>query len=482
MKRFLIIFIILFISGCKVGPNYREPCLELPTQFSENRPDQTYIPDDEELTGWWKMLGDPFLDELLEESITGSFDYRIAIQQVYQARAQYWMQFTQILPEFVVDSLNTRYRTSQAFNSTAAPSPIPISPTKNFFQFGFDAIWELDLFGKLRRSADAAYDSWESIAENARDVKITVLSEVARIYVQICALQEKKDLFLQLVNYDKQILDFFSDRFASGLNNDQDVMNAQIRLEQDYANLKIVEIQLKQSIYSLSTLLGRAPETLIESFSVKRPIPRPIQKVPSGIPADLLRRRHDIKSAERELAAATEQVGVAVAQLYPSISLAGSSSSFAANPLQGANIGYSTDQFSKLFTSPARIWGIGALITMPIFDFGQRLAGIEVQRALQEQAYLNYQKTVISALQEVEDAFTAYFNEEERAASLSVSVESQGRIYHLTQDLFQSGLADYTQVLQIKNSWVESRNLLIESKQQVMTNLIALYKSMGGDW
>jgi outer membrane protein, multidrug efflux system len=171
-----------------------------------------------------------------------------------------------------------------------------------------------------------------------------------------------------------------------------------------------------------------------------------------------------------------------VAQLYPSISLVGSSSSFAANPLQGANIGYSTDTFHELFTAPARIWGIGALLTVPIFDFGKRLAGIEIQLALQKQACLTYKKTVITALEEVESAFTAYFNEKERGESLHAAVAGNKKNYDLGLDLYESGLYDMLQVNQLRTAWLNSVNQLIDSRQALTTDLIAVYKSLGGDW
>lgn len=379
----LFLGLVFLIGSCKVGPNYHTPKVEVPDAYSEEQNNKTFVPSDEDLAAWWTIFNDPFLNDLLAETVSYNFDYRIALEQVYQARAQYWVQFTQILPEIDFDAQATRFRQSQAFLSSqttstqkaaktnnttantaaaaASTSSSSVHPINNFFQLGFDAIWEIDLFGKLQRTAEAAYDTWEATAETARDVKITVLSEVANTYVLICAYQKKVNLSAQIVNTNEGLLALSADRFQSGLTNEQELESLRASLETDKAALKVLQILLKQNIYSLAILLGRLPESLVELFEVERPIPMAGGKVPTGLPAELLRRRHDIRSAERQLASATEEIGVAVAQLYPSVSLIGSSSSFAANPLQGANIGYSSDTASKLFSGPARIWGVGAL-------------------------------------------------------------------------------------------------------------------------
>lgn len=479
------------LTGCKVGPDYHMPCSPMPLTYAEDREEQTFIPDDKDLIKWWTIFDDPFLNSLLEEAVDGSFDYRIALAQVYQAREQYWVQFTQILPEIVFDATASRFRQSQAFQDSTANIPTPatptanttkISPIRNFFQIGFDAIWEIDLFGKLRRSADSAFDKWEAAAETSRDVKITVLSEVANTYATIAALQKKVSIAVQTIQADEELFNLSSERLQAGLGDQQEMETARAVLERDLASLRVLQIALKQKIYSLGVLLGQTPEQIVGQFDIERPIPFAVGRIPAGLPGDLLRRRHDIRSAERQLAAATEDIGVAVAQLYPSITLTGSSGSFASNPLQGANIGYASDQASKLFTGPSRVWGIGAFVEWPVLDFGRRLAAVDVQVALREQAYLNYQKIVITALQEVEQALVAYFNDEERVKNLTISTESYKRAYDLATDKFNSGLIDYTELTLVRDTWLASLSTLVDSQQALSTDLIAVYKALGGDW
>lgn len=494
MKRIPLFLILMAISGCKVGPNYHPPVTPMPAEYTENLEDETFSISDEELFQWWTIFNDPFLNNLLEETLWGSFDYRIALEQVVQARAQYWIQFAQILPELDFDFQASRFRTSRSFASAipaaataAKPAAAPtakasLSPISNFFQTGFDAIWEIDLFGKLRRSADAAYDTWEATAEEAQAIKIVVLSEVASTYVAICAFQTKVDIASQIVDLDRQLLELSESRFNAGLTNEQEVQDAIAVLEADSANLFSLQAALKVNIYSLATLFGKEPESLIGEFQDNRPIPYAAERVPAGLPSDLLRRRPDIRSAERNLAASTEQIGVAIADLFPQLSLTGSSSSFAANPLQGANIGFSSDRASQLFDSASRIWGIGGLVTFPVFDFGKRLSAVDVQISLEKQSYLSYQKTVIAALEEVEQALTSYFSDEKRVQSLSKEALAYQRVLNLVTDEFEAGLVDFSQVIQAKEAWLTSINILTDSQQALTTDLIALYKAMGGDW
>lgn len=484
MRRSLILSFSLsaILTGCKVGPDYYPPITEVPTVYIEEVPGRTFYPEDEDLVEWWRVFNDPVLDELLCEAVGGNFDYRIALEQIRQARAQYWFTFTQILPELMGDGQASRYRRSQSFKDANINPLIPLSPINNFFQVGFDVIWEIDLFGGLRRAADSAYDSWEATIEDARAVKIVMLSEVANTYVTIRSFQNKANILAQRVQLDEELCELFASRFEAGLANEQQVLAAEEALQTDRANLLGYETVLKLNIYSLAVLLGRLPETLPAEFMCVEPVPYSLELIPSGLPSDLLRRRPDIAGAERNLAAATEQIGVAVAELFPKIALTGSSSSFAANPLQGANVGYSSDTASKLFNTASRVWGIGSLVTFPVFDWGMRNAEVNVQRSLTEQAYLTYQKTVIAALQEVEQSLMAYFNDEKREIALSQSSDAFLREYELASDLYQSGLSDYVQVLQSRQAWLNSLDILTDSQATLATDTISVYKALGGDW
>lgn len=486
--RFIFLFLL---SGCMVGPNYHPPEEPTPVSFSEDIKEKTKPLSDSDLVEWWKIFEDPFLDQLLQESISGNFDYHIALEQICQARSQFWIQFKAALPELDGDAQASHFRVSQTFDNSnnnnniitnLTPVTASVSPYQNFFQVGFDAVWEIDFFGGLQRSKNAAFDLWQASYYNSEVVKITVLSEVANTYTIIRALQQKLNLAVQTVELDTDLLNLVQEQLNAGLSNEQELQLSLATLEKDKGAYFQALSSLKVTIYSLATLLGRQPETLMQDFEVAGAIPNSSERVPTGLPGDLLRRRPDIRYQERNLAAATEQIGVAVAELFPKISLTGSSSSFAANPLQGANIGYSTSTAKKLFNSSSLIWGLGAITTFPVFDWGKRCDQINVEISLKQQAYFSYQKTVITALQEVEQALAAYFTEEDNEKVLKRAAQNYEKAFKLTEDLYEAGLANYLDVIQTKDTWIVALNAHIDSQQRLTSDLIALYKALGGDW
>ncbi len=477
--RYLSFFIFMILSGCKVGPDYAPPCVSLPEVYNENEPEKTEEIEDENLNHWWTTFNDPFLDYLIDLALAQNYDYKIALERVYQARFLYWVQFTQILPELDAVSYASRSRESQGFPIQEIGTR---SPLRNFFQGQFDIIWEFDLFGKFRRSADASYDLWEATADEMRGIKIEIISEVTTTYATICSYQKKQDIAIQTIALDEELFALSQARFEAGLTNEQETGGFLVSLEADKAQLTLVQAALKQSIYSLGVLLGTLPETIYDEFKIERPIPHAEGKIPVAIPSELLRRRPDIQSAERQLAAATEQIGIAVADLFPSVVLSGSSSSFVSNPLQGANMGFASNRLSELFLPSSMLAGIGGLVVLPLFDFGKRVSTIDAQTSLRNQAYYSYQQSVIAALQETEESLEIYFNEEKRNKNLEREIEANGKILSLTADLFQSGLTNYTQVLESKKAWLASLYTFTDSQQNLVSDLIAIYKALGGDW
>ena len=289
----LILAVFLALSGCKVGPNYTTPYVAMPDRFVEEqagdaaaRSDESLADEsladeslaDEDLVHWWKdVFKDPFLDQLMERALGSSFDLAIAVERVLQARANYWVQFASILPAFEMDAQATRFRTSQSFASVAA-SPVPLSPIQNFFQIGLDAIWQIDLFGKLRRNAESAYDLWEASIEEERGVKISVLSEVASLYVTICYFQTKVDLAEELVQLDEGLVLMSKERFQSGLAGEEEVYESLSAFEADQSALLILQTSLKQNIYSLAVLLGQLPKELLSILLPAGPCPFPLAK------------------------------------------------------------------------------------------------------------------------------------------------------------------------------------------------------------
>jgi outer membrane protein, multidrug efflux system len=475
---------LLFLSlltGCLVGPNYHPPNPPMPAAFTEAPSDGICMDPDKDLATWWRAFKDPFLEELLHESVCKNFDLRIAVEQIAVAKANYWTQFTAILPEFDYSILATRSRTSQTLGSSSAAAALG-PPIQNFYEVELDAIWELDFFGGLRRAARSAYNTLQATLYDAQAVRIMVLAEVAMTYVNICAFQQSVAISELKVALDEQLVTLAFELLKAGLGDEQDLLAFQATLEADRAALNVFQVNLGQAVYSLAPLVGRPPETFPEQFACARPIPNASGLVPPGLPSQLLCRRPDVRSAERRLAASTEQIGVAVADLYPSFSLTGNAISFSANPLQGANIGFASSSLSKLFQAASSIWGIGILATGFLFDFGKRSAAIDMDVALRNQDFLTYEKTVITALQEVESDLVAYFKEGERLGALTRDAIAYQRIVDLTLSLYRAGLTPYTQVLEAEENWYTAALNQIGSQQALAIDLIALYKALGGGW
>jgi multidrug efflux system outer membrane protein len=477
--------LLLSLSGCMVGPDYQEPQISMPAQFVENIEGEGCT--EEELCRWWKQFNDPLLDSFIEEAANGNYDLLIAMEQIREARAQYKIQSSYLWPEIDLNATAVRSRFSQnvfasatnaesiASGNVANASTTTGSSTfgpavQNFFQVGFDAIWELDFWGKFRRGKRAAYDQWEASHFSAQNVLITTVSEVAKNYVLIRSLQQQIVLENEKIASLEEQLDLSLVLMNAGLDNEIEVDALFASLESEKAALPILETFLKQTIYALAVLLGREPESLAEAFDELKEVPKGANKVPAGLPSDLLRRRPDIRAAERQLASATEQIGVNIANLFPHLSLTGDA------------YGYEGNRLNNWFKRSSRYWSIGPSVNWDLIDFGRTRAQIAVANSLQRQALLVYEQTVIASLQDVEGALVAYFEEEKRNHYYAQQVVADLRSLELTEDLFNAGLADMSQVLQAQSTFLAAKTSLIQSDQALTTDLIAVYKALGGNW
>ena len=468
-----------------MGPNYHKPETAMPSQFEEEN--NAEMVTDEDLCQWWKQFEDQMLDALIEEAVEANYDLRIAVEQIIEARAQYKIQGSFLWPEIDLNATANRSRfsnnlftsSSSTTSTSAGASPASVASSnvasisgtiQNFFQVGFDSIWELDFFGKFRRGKQAAFDLWEASKDTAQNVQITVISEVARDYVAIRGLQLQIELTQKKIWVDERELALVEVLFDAGLDNQIQIETLISTLESDRATLPVLETALKQTIYALAVLLGRQPEGLVAEFEESTPIPSGMGRVPIGLPSDLLRRRPDVRAAERQLAAATEQIGVAVADLFPHISLTGNT------------YGFESNKQNKWLIASSRYWNVGPMLNWDLIDFGRTRGQIAVANSQQRQALLTYEQMVISSLQDVEGALVAYFEEHKRTVDFENQVAADRRSLELTEDLFEAGLVDESQVLTALKTTIASETSLIQSQQALTSDLIALYKALGGEW
>ncbi len=453
----------MFLTGCAVGPNYRTPEIAMPSSYETHA---TLSEEDEvQLRSWWTQFEDPMLNVLIHEAISQNLDLKIALEKINQVRAQYQIKAAELAPKLDMTVEERRSRISQSLFGSTFLGP----PMQNFYRVGFDASWEIDIFGKRRREKESAFYEYEAERENARDIYITLLGDVAQSYIEIRSLQHQIHITKRQIFIQRELLDLTSDLFEAGLSSEIDQQEVQALLESTRASLPPLEVALKQTIHGLATLLGKAPENFENEFSDAAPIPLSSQEIPLGLPSDLLRRRPDIRQAERLLAAATANVGAAIADLFPRFSLIG-------------DYGFQSNNSQRWLKAQSRTWSIGPTMDWPIFYFGRIRENIRAQNSLQEQALLSYEQTILTALEDVENSLVGYYKEEERRSRLEKEVEAKHRAYELKRELYLSGLADFQTFLQADQDLLNSQNDLISSTEQLSTNLVALYKALGGEW
>jgi len=455
-------FLLLTLALASCTHRYEAPTVSMPGEYAQEK---IFMAQAGDLRTWWKQFNDPLLNSFIEEALKANYDLRIAEATVRQARANYQVQSAPLWPQLNNSASETRERLSQNLSFSAFQGP----PQQNIYQFGFDASWELDFFGKNRSASEAGYFDYEASLENMRDVQVTMVAEVALQYVNIRTFQQRLRVFLALEKVRADLVHLNQVNYAAGLADDIVVEKSKSLLEQTRAQIPVLETSLQQSLFSLAILLGRQPENIGKEFETGGEIPKALGIIPIGLPSDLLRRRPDLRTAEKQLFAAMAHVKVAKADLFPTISLT-------------TLFGYESSLAKQLFKWPSRTWNIGPNMNWSLFSGGKILANIRAMKAVQQQAALSYEKAIISALGDVESSLVAYANEEIRQNHLSKSLDEDKIALDLNATLFRAGLADFSPVLQTDELVLADEDNVIQSKQTLMTNLISLYKALGGGW
>jgi outer membrane protein, multidrug efflux system len=466
--------LIFLAAGCSVGPNYQKPDLSVPAAWTEAQ-QKGVDARSAELARWWSTFNDPLLDSLVERAARSNLDLRLAEARIREARATRAVTASGAWPTLNVSGSYTRNRASQngvgvpGEGAVIVPSGGGANLDQNLYQSGFDANWEIDVFGRVRRSVEAADATVEATVEDRRDVLVTLLGEVARNYIDLRGFQRRLAVARANLKTQQDTLELTQVRFQAGLASDLDVAQQEAQVNTTAAQIPTLESSLKQAAYGLDVLLGLQPGTLWNELAKETAIPNLPPEVLVGLPSDLLRRRPDIRRAERQLAAATAQVGAAMADLFPKFSLTGIA-------------GLQSVSASDWFTRGSRFWSIGPTISWPVFDAGRIRANIEIRNAQQEQALTQYEKSVLSAFQDVETALVNYANEQTRYRSLIDAVAANRRAVTMANELYIRGLNDFLNVLDTQRSLYVTESELAQSQATMATNLVALYKALGGGW
>jgi outer membrane protein, multidrug efflux system len=472
----LTLIVSVTATGCLVGPNYERPFMKLPPLWRSVDEVAKPMAGEEpktDLAQWWQSFNDPLLNGLVEQALSSNLDEKIAIARIREERAYLAASRGALLPNIGLDGSYTRQRYSA--NTPFGEFPQLVPREEDMYEAGFDASWELDIFGGLRRGVEASQAELAASIENARDVRVTLLAEAARDYVAVRTLQRRLLITRENVRDQSDSLGLTQARYRMGFAPELDVIQARSLLETTQAQMPELESELAQTDHRISVLLGRGPDALNAQLSDMAPIPGIADpdalatRIPAGLPSDLLRRRPDIRAAEREIAAATARVGVATADLYPKFYITGTA-------------GLESISTSDFLAGASRIWTIGPTMRWPIFEGGRIRAYIEARNAQEEQALLIYQKTVLNALAEVEDALIGYAKERTRHKALANSVQDFKSSEMLARERYEEGYANYLDVLEVQRSLYAAQDSLAQSDQQLIDDLIAIYKALGGGW
>jgi multidrug efflux system outer membrane protein len=458
------VLLLLACCGCSVGPQYSRPQMEVSGQWSELP--ATGVNGGASLapiTAWWTTFGDAQLNSLVDRAVCSNTDLRIALARIREARAQRGVVAADAFPSLDAAATYTRSRPSE--NSLGGAS----GKASHLFQAGFDASWEIDVFGGVRRAVEAANADIGAAEENRRDVLVTLLSDVARNYLEVRGNQLRIAIARENITAQRKTVELTQGRYEVGLSNELEVAQARAQLATTESQVPALETAVKRAIHRLGVLLGQEPGVLLGELSAEAPIPPPPPEVPAGLPSDLLKRRPDIRRAERAVAAATARIGVATADLFPKFFLTGA-------------LGQQSVSLSDLAAPASRFWGIGPTVSWRVFDAGRIRSNIKVQDARQEQALVLYEKTILTALEDVENALVAYSKEQETRHSLNQSAEANRKAVDIANELYSKGLIDFLNVLVSQRALNQSQDDLAQSEQRVSTNVVALFKALGGGW
>lgn len=467
-RRLALGLSVVWIVGCtKVGPDFKTPQTPVPDVWEETA--TAGLTDGKaDLQTWWQTLRDPTLDSLVSRATTSNLDTRIMLSRIQAARFRLGIAKGLLIPDVRLGA-QASYRKLSDNGAFEQIAPANGFDESGLYTVGADAAWEIDLFGRLRRTVEAAGATYQAQIEDYRDVLVTLLAEVGMSYVEVRMTQQRLAIANENAARQRETLALTRDRFEAGLTSELDVAQAESNLAGTLAQIPALDIDLAFALNRLAVLLAQDPGSLNDRVGQPGPIPQAPPVVGTGLPADLVRQRPDIRAAERVLAAQTAQVGAAKASLYPSLALTGAFAQVAREP-------------SDLGNRESSTWSVDLPLTWTAFDGGELRNRVKVQGAQAEQALLHYEQTVLRALEEVENALTAYTREQTRRDRWSDAVVAAQRAVDLAHVQYESGLTDFQNVLDAERTLFAQQDQLALSDGQVIVNLIALYKSLGGGW
>lgn len=480
-RRSLVTLTVSLITGCAVGPDYHTPQLPAPADYAEaqvvppaaDSATAGSAPPPVDLTGWWHALQDPELDALIERAISSNPDVIIALDRLQAARTFEAAVVGAVLPQAEAAVGGGRGTGSNLARGRTPQSQISAANTAGLEHInvvgGFDALWELDIFGKYRREMEAARYDTQATRAARNGVLVAVIADVARAYVDLRGLQVRASVLHQAIGALRESQRIASIRYERGITNELDVTLATRELATLEAQAAPLAAQVRAAEYTIAVLLGTYPEDMAKELGASAMVPSVPAAVAPGLPVELLRRRPDIEQAERELAAANARIGVATANLFPAVSVSGS-------------LGFQRQQAPGLPTIGSHIWSLGAGAAWPLLDFGQLDAQVE-SADLQTRALLvNYRKTIQEAVREVDTNVGRYRAEELSLGKLETALIASQRAVTLANERYERGLTDYLNVVDAEREEYDIEEQYTATQVAVAEDFIELYRSLGGGW
>lgn len=463
---------MLLLAGCTVGPKYSAPEIELPCEWQSEISEDMSI-DPLETFNWWESFHDLQLNSLIERAATQNLDLHIAATRICQARLEKKAKKADLYPHIDASANydHVYYSKDALVNGLLGlAGPVHSNRVKrnvDFFELGFDAEWEIDLFGMRAHEQSALKAKEESLRENLCWIWVTLSAEVAKNYIELRGLQSRLEILEKNIAAQDRIIALTELLYKKGQIDAVAVNQAQGELSLMLGEKPLMELATVKAIYRLSILLGYAPGDLMTELSCPKKVPLLSCDKPIGIPSELLRRRPDIRRAERELAASTERIGSAIAALFPRFSLRGF-------------VGDISTHLGSIFNPASTTWAAGPQLLLPIFNSKLLVEDVNYNKIATQQALYEYQKTVLEALEETEQAIASYRFEQERYQHLSDSYRIDQKTVELTEQLYGRGVKNGFDILAAQKIALKAEDLCLQSQINLLINYISLYKSLGG--
>jgi len=458
-NRIFIIILALLTASCTVGPDYKRPAVDVPTGWRLSEKEAKDLAQ----TAWWEQFKDPILNNLITTALRENKDLMIAAARIEEYAGRYGVVRSGLFPQVGVAGQYSREQVTETGDNKSSPG---FKTNTDVYAANFNASWEIDLWGRIRRSTESAQAQLLATEEARQGVILSLVSSVATAYINLRDLDRQVEISKSTAKSRGESYGLFQERFKGGVISDLELSQNRSQYEEALASIPPLEKAVTQQENGLSVLLGRNPGPILRGKTIDTLSLPPIV---AGMPSDLLARRPDIRQAEQTLIAANAQIGVAKAAYFPAISLTGA-------------YGYASGDLSDLFKGPSRAWQYSAPVTMPIFTAGKIAGGVKAAEAIQQQALIGYQQTIQNAFREVDDALTNQAQTAKQLAAQKSQVDSLRQYASIARMRYDNGYTDFLTVLDAERSLFNAELAYTQTKGALYLALINLYKAMGGGW